>query len=158
MQEDERRAREQLQDMYHLLESSKKKIREYKLPVISDNYFVQLDEATEALREIVKELEKKPMSIEILNTRVDTARDLVFKLFNTSNELIKTAILAENAIIYGNRYRVKKQYVDEGLNKSEILFLKGEYKKSLELTLNVIDTLEPGIYKNLLNVYGKNTN
>lgn len=157
MQEDERRAREQLQDMYHLLESSKKKIREYKLPIITENYFVQLDEATEALREIVKELEKKPINIEILNTRVDTARDLVFKLFNTSNELVKTAILAENAIIYGNRYRVKKQYVDEGLNKSEILFLKGEYKKSLELTLNVIDTLEPGIYKNLLNVYGKNT-
>jgi len=94
----------------------------------------------------------------VLNTRVDTARDLVLKLFRTTKEMIKTAMFAEMAIVYGNRYRVKKQYVDEGLNKSEILFLKGEYKKSLELTLNVIDTLEPGIYKNLLNVYGKNTN
>jgi len=86
---------------------------------------------------------------------VDTARDLIFKLYNTSNEIIKTAMLAENAIIYGNRYRTKKQYVDDGLNKAELLFIKGEYKKALELTLNTIDIIEPGIYKKLLGLYEK---
>lgn len=157
MQEDEKRAREQLNDMNELLESSKSKMREYKLPLIPNNYFVELKEAAEAIREINKELDKKPINIELLNIRVDTARDLVFKLYNTSSELIKTAILAENAIIYGNRYRTKKQYVEEALNKSELLFIKGEYKKSLELTLNTIDIVEPGIYKKLLNLYEKNT-
>lgn len=157
MQEDEKRAREQLGDMSQLLDLSKIKIREYKLPVIPNNYFVQLEEATEALREIVKELDRKPINIDILNTRVDTARDLVFKVYNTSNELIKTAILAENSIIYGNKYRSKKQYIDEYLYKSELLFQKGEYKKSLELTLNTIDMVEPGIYKKMLELYEKNT-
>lgn len=157
MQEDEKRAREQLTDMTNLLESSKLKMREYKLPVIPDLYFIELKEATEALREITKELDKKPINIEILNTRVDTARDLIFKLHNTSNELIKTAMLAENAIIYGNRYRPKKQYVNDGLNKAELLFIKGEYKKSLELTLNTIDIVEPGIYKKLLGLYEKDS-
>ena len=149
MQEDEKRAREQLTDMTSLLESSKHKMREYKLPIIPNNYFIELKEANEAIREIVKELDKKPINIDVLNTRVDTARDLVFKIHNTSNELIKTAQLAETAIIYGNRYRTKKQYVDDGLNKAEILFIKGEYKKSLELSLNTIDIIEPGIYKKL---------
>lgn len=157
MQEDEKRAREQLNDMNELLESSKSKMREYKLPLIPNNYFVELKEAGEAVREINKELDKKPINIELLNIRVDTARDLVFKLYNTSNELIKTAILAENAIIYGNRYRTKKQYVEDALNKSELLFIKGEYKKSLELSLNTIDIVEPGIYKKLLSLYEKNT-
>ena len=156
MQEDEKRAREQLTDMTSLLESSKHKMREYKLPIIPNNYFIELKEANEAIREIVKELDKKPINIDVLNTRVDTARDLVFKIHNTSNELIKTAQLAETAIIYGNRYRTKKQYVDDGLNKAEILFNKGEYKKSLELSLNTIDIIEPGIYKKLLNLYEKN--
>ena len=156
MQEDEKRAREQLTDMTSLLESSKHKMREYKLPIIPNNYFIELKEANEAIREIVKELDKKPINIDVLNTRVDTARDLVFKIHNTSNELIKTAQLAETAIIYGNRYRTKKQYVDDGLNKAEILFIKGEYKKSLELSLNTIDIIEPGIYKKLLNLYEKN--
>jgi septation ring formation regulator len=153
MQEDEKRAREQLNDMTELLESSKSKMREYKLPLIPNNYFVELKEASEAIREIIRELDKRPINIDILNTRVDTARDLVFKLYNTCSELIKTAILAENAIIYGNRYRVVKQFVDEGLNKSELLFIRGEYKKSLELALNTIDIIEPGIYKKLLGLY-----
>lgn len=157
MQEDEKRAREQLEDMSELLELSKSKIREYKLPLIPDNYFVELKEAMEAIREVNKELDMKPINIDVLNTRVDTARDLIFKLNNTSTELIKTAKLVENAIIYGNRYRTKKQYVNDGLNKAEILFLRGEYKKALELTLNTIDMVEPGIYKKLSNLYEKNS-
>lgn len=157
MQEDEKRAREQLTDMENLLESSKSKMREYKLPLIPNIYFIELKEAIEALREVTKELDKKPINIDILNTRVDTARDLVFKLHNISNELVKTAILAENAIMYGNRYRAKKQYVDDGLNKAELLFIKGEYKKALELSLNTIDIIEPGIYKKLLGLYEKDS-
>lgn len=157
MQEDEKRAREQLLDMKELLEQSKSKIREYKLPLIPDSYFVELKEAIEAIMEVNKELDRKPINIDVLNTRVDTARDLIFKLYNTSNELIKSAELAENAIIYGNRYRTKKQYIDEGLNKAEVLFNKGEYKKSLEITLNTIDIIEPGIHKKLLNLYEKNS-
>ena len=78
-------------------------------------------------------------------------------MHNTSNELVKTAILAENAIMYGNRYRAKKQYVDDGLNKAELLFIKGEYKKALELSLNTIDIIEPGIYKKLLGLYEKDS-
>ena len=157
MQEDEKRAREQLDDMKRLLEISKSKIREYKLPLIPDSYFIELKEAIEAIREVNKELERKPINIDILNTRVDTARDLIFKINNTSNEIIKSAKLAENAIIYGNRYRTKKPYIEEGLNKAEMLFNKGDYKKSLELTLNTIDIIEPGIYKKLLNLYEKNS-
>ena len=155
MQEDERRAREQLGDMAQLLDMAKFKIREYKLPVLPNNYFVQLEEAIEALREVVKELDQKPINIEVLNTRVDTARDLVFKVYNNSIELIKSTILEKNTIIYGNRYRIKKQYIDESLNKAEYLFLNGEYKKSLELSLNVVDSVEPGIYKKLLELYEK---
>lgn len=155
MQDDEKRAREQLDDITELLKNSKYKIRDYKFPVIPNNYFVELKEASEGIREIIRELDRKPIDIEILNTRVDTARDLVFKFYNTSNELMKTAMMAENSIIYGNRYRSNKQYIEDGLNKAEILFTKGEYKKSLELALNTIDMIEPGIHKKLLGLYEK---
>ena len=77
MYDDELRAREQLDEIQELLNQSKVRIRGYKLPVISNDYFVQLSEANEAILEIIKELEKKPISIRTLNTRVDTARDLV---------------------------------------------------------------------------------
>jgi septation ring formation regulator EzrA len=157
MQEDEKRAREQLEEIEELLKNTKYKIRDYNVPVIPNKYYVELDEAYEGIKEIAKELSKKPINIQVLNTRVDTARDLVFKIHNTTNELLKTSMMAENAIVYGNRYRGGKQYIEEGLNKAEILFSNGEYKRSLELVLNTIDMIEPGIHKKLLGLYEKDS-
>ncbi|MGI6329758.1 MAG: septation ring formation regulator EzrA [Bacilli bacterium] len=155
MQDDEKRAKEQVNNIKALLKRSKYKIRSYKLPLLPNNYFVELKEASAAVEEINKELDRKPIDIETLNTRVDTARDLAFKLYNTTNEMMKTVMLAEMAIIYGNRYRSNKEVIDEGLKRAELAFTKGEYKKSLEITINTIEIIEPGIYRRLLNLYDK---
>lgn len=153
MREDEVRARQQLDEVKLILKESKQKIREYNLPVIPKNYFVELNEASEAIKEIVKELNKKPITISVLNTRVDTARDLVLKLFTTTKEMMKTAMFAEMAIVYGNRYRSNVDELDKCLTYSEVLFYKGEYQKSLELTINSLNRIEPGIYNKLLKLY-----
>ena len=58
MYDDEQRAREQLIEIEEFLQNSKRKIRSYKLPVITDNYFVELSEANAAIKEVIKELEK----------------------------------------------------------------------------------------------------
>lgn len=152
LKEDELRAREQLDEIKEILRKSKTQMKNYKLPVVPEHYFVELSEATEAINEITNELEKTPISIKILNTRVDTARDLVFKVYTTSKEIIKTAKMAEMAIVYGNRYRVNRE-VDEGLTKSEMSFYKGNFKLSLESAINAINIIEPGIHKRLMEEY-----
>lgn len=155
LKEDELRAREQLLEIKALLKKSKNKVNEYKLPVVSKTYYIELDEAGDAIKEVVKELDKKPISIKTLNTRVDTARDLVLKLYATSNELVKTAAMAEIAMVYGNRYRSSIKEVASGLLKAEKDFYKGDYKNSLEVVLNTLNIVEPGIHKKLLSVYDK---
>ncbi|MBE6153089.1 MAG: hypothetical protein E7166_02515 [Firmicutes bacterium] len=150
MKDDELRAREQLKEIKILLKQAKYRIREYKLPVVNNNYFIELQEANESIKEIIIELDKKPININTLNTRVDTARDLVLKLYNTTNEMIKTAKLAEMAIVYGNRYKSFNQDLENGLNTAESMFFKGDYKQSLELSINSIEEVEPGIYERLL--------
>ncbi len=154
MKEDEVRAREQLEEVKGILKESKRMIRDYNFPVIPQSYFVELNEAQAAIKEIVRELDKKPITISVLNTRVDTARDLVLKLFTTTKEMMKTAMFAEMAIVYGNRYRSSYTDLDKYLTNSEVLFYKGEYQKSLELTINALNRVEPGIYEKLLNLYG----
>lgn len=153
MKEDEIRARQQLEEIKLILKDSKYKIREYNLPIIPKNYFVELDEAQVAIKEIIKELDKKPITIEVLNTRVDTARDLVLKLYNTTKEMMKTAMFAEMAIVYGNRYRTESEELNKYLTYAEKLFYKGEYQKSLELSINSLNKIERGIYDKLLNLY-----
>jgi len=153
MYDDEIRAREQLEEIESFLKQSKDKMRSYKLPIITNNYFVQLSEANEAIEEVIKELERKPIVIKTLNTRVDTARDLVLKLYNTTNEMIKTAQLAEMAIIFGNRYRDVYNEVDSGLNEAETLFFKGEYKSALDVSIKAVSLVDENIYRKLLAVY-----
>lgn len=153
MHDDEVRARQQLEEIKMVLKDSKLQMRDYRLPVIPESYYVELNEANVAIKEIVKELDKKPITIEVLNTRVDTARDLVLKLYTKTKELMKNAMFAEKAIVYGNRYRSSKDELNEHLTLSEQLFYKGEYKKSFELTVNVLNKIEPGIYNKMLELY-----
>ena len=150
LKEDELRARDELDQIKDILSQAKEKVRSYKLPIVPKNYYVELSEATLAINEMVKELDKRPISIKTLNLRVDTARDLVLKVYNTINETIKTAKMAETAIVYGNRYRMSNREVDFGLTKAEISFNKGNFKNSLENAINAINIIEPGIHKRLL--------
>ena len=155
MYDDEQRAREQLIEIEEFLQNSKRKIRSYKLPVITDNYFVELSEANDAIKEVIKELEKKPIVIKTLNTRVDTARDIVLKLYNTTNEMIKTAELAENCMVYGNRFRSSYTDIDRGLDEARKSFFKGDYKKSLDVSIKAISLVDKNFYQELVSIYDK---
>ena len=153
MHDDEMRAREQLDEITELLKKCRAKIRHNPLPIISNNYFVELSEANDAIYEIVKELEQTPITIKTLNIRVDTARDLSLKLYGTTNEMIKTAKMSEMTIMYGNRYKPIDKDIEKGLDLAGQQFMKGNYKKSLETAIAAINIIEPDIYKKMLHLY-----
>lgn len=153
LKEDEKRAREQLDEIKYILNQAKNNMRSYKLPVTPKNFYVELSEAAASINDMVTELDKRPISIKTLNTRVDTARDLTLKVYNTVKEAVKTAKMAEAAIVYGNRYRAIYKDVELGLIKAENAFYKGNFKVSLENAINAINIVEPGIHKKLLEEY-----
>lgn len=155
LKEDEVRAHQQLDEIEQILKGSKEKINSFKLPVIPEDYYVQLNEANEAIGAMFEELNKKPISIRVLNTRVDTARDLAFKLYKTTNETIKTASLAENTIIYGNRFKPLNSTLNSGLKQAEKKFFSGNYKESLEQAINAISLVDGEIYQKLISAYQK---
>ncbi len=149
LEEDEQRAHEQLEEIKEILRKSKSRIESYKLPIIPDSYYVQLDEATVAIKEMIKEMNQKPVSIKTLNIRVDTARDLVLKLYNTSNEVVKSAAMVEVAIVYGNRYRPVNSNLDKEMTRAEELFYQGEFKRALDSLIRAINPIEPGFQNKL---------
>ena len=150
MKDDESRAKEQLQMIESLLLQSKNKLKDYKIPEIPNNYFIELREAGEAIREIIKELDKKPIVIKVLNIRVDTARDLVFKIYNKTNDLVKNVILCENLIVYGNRFKSSNEEIEKAIDEASKLFYKGSYNQAINILIktigkediNVIDRFE----------------
>lgn len=145
MKDDETRAREQLATIENLLKKAKYRLKDYKIPVIPSSYYIELTEAQDAIREIIKELDRKPIVIKILNIRVDTARDLVFKIYNKTNDMIKIASMSEKIIIYGNRYRSSYEEIDIALTKAEELFKRGKYKESLDLSMKSISFIDKNV-------------
>ncbi len=155
LKEEEKMARNELNEIKEIFIKCKGKIKNYKLPLIPKKFYVELSEASEAITILINELDQEPLSMKNIKIRVDTARDLTLKVFNTANELVKTAKMAEIAIVYGNRYRPINKDVDFNLAKAENMFYKGNYKLSLENAINAINIVEPGIYKRLLEEYGE---
>jgi len=149
MKDDETRAKEQLATIEDLLKKSKSKLKEYKIPVIPSSYYIELAEAQDAIREIIKELEKKPIVIKILNIRVDTARDLVFKIYNKTNDMIKIVNMAEEILVYGNRYRSSYEEIDIALTKAEELFKRGKYKESFDISMKSLSFVDKAIGEKL---------
>ena len=152
MYDDEQRAREQLDEIEKFLKESKRRIHSYKLPVISDKYFVELNEANEAIAEVIKELSNKPISIKTLNTRVDTARDLVLKLYKTTNDMIRKAYFTEELIVFLNRYR-ESFNIDNTLNEAETSFYKGDYNNALTTSLKAAKDVDNNMYNSLVKIY-----
>ena len=153
MKDDEVRARQQLEEIKVILKDAKYKMRDYSFPTIPDTYYVESSEAADAIKEIMKELNRKPINIATLNTRVDTARDLVLKLYAKTKEMVKNARLAETAIVYGNRYRPLDTNLDKSLSNAELLFFKGDYNKSLEISINALNKIDSGVYDKLVATY-----
>lgn len=149
LKEDEIRAREQLDEIKNILESSKEKMESFKLPIIPKDYYVELSEANDALDNMIEELNKKPISIRVLNLRVDTARDLVLKLHKNTSETIKNASLAESTIVYSNRFRFNNR-INNALNRAEDYFYEGRYSEALELAIKAVSDVNPNIYNEVM--------
>lgn len=149
LKDDEIRAREQLDEIKNILESSKEKMESFKLPIIPKDYYVELSEANDALDNMMDELNKKPISIRVLNLRVDTARDLVLKLHKNTSETIKNASLAESTIVYSNRFRYNNK-INNALNRAEDYFYEGRYSEALELAIKAVSDVNPNIYNEVM--------
>ena len=139
--DDEKRAHTELKEMKELLKKCKNRIRNYKLPVIHDSYFIYEEEAVDAISEVEKEIANKPIVIKNLNMRVETARDLTLKLYKLVDDMIKYAYFTEMLVVYGNKYRDKKE-IDKNLTKVENLYYDGNYKESFDLVMKTIKSFD----------------
>ena len=145
MYEDEQRAREQLNEIENLLRDSKCILNKYKFPSINKELYVEIKEANEAVYEVIKELKEKPIKINTLNTRVDTARDLALKVYTHVNDMLKKMEIIEELIVFANKYRSDSEMINENLNKASNFFFQGNYNKSLELLEKTLGNKIPNI-------------
>ena len=140
---DEDRAKTQLIKLQVVLNEVEVKVLEYQLPAIASSYKDDLKAGRERIAAIKKLLEEIPLNIDKLNKTLDEAIDFIYTFYNNVNNVVGMAIMVENAIVFGNKYRSTYSTVDRDLSKAEFSYLNGEYTKALTMAISCMETLFP---------------
>lgn len=147
----EKRALDELDNINIVLLEIKSEIKNKHLPMINESYKDYIQDSYQKADEILNFTRQRPIDLERLSTQVDAARDVIYKLYDNVHNLIVTAEMVEDAIIFGNRYRSSFLEVNTELTKAELLFRNGEYTKALSTAVDIIEKIRPGSYEMLIN-------
>ena len=147
---DESRAKKQLTKLQLILNEVRLNTSMKQLPSISDSFETDLEEGEKKIADVQKILDTTPLNVEKLNDSLQEAIDFIYKLYSNASNLVGVAVMVENAIVFGNRFRSSYPALDSDLNKAEICFQNGEYTRALKIAIQAIETLHPGIYEKLV--------
>lgn len=139
----ELRAKTQLMKLQVVLNEVEVKVLEYHLPTIADSYNDDLASGRVKIAKIKEQLAMVPIDIDELNTTLDDAIDFIYKFYNNVNNIVGMAIMVENAIVFGNKYRSTYPEVERDLSKAEFSYLNGEYTKALTMAISCMERLFP---------------
>lgn len=147
----EKRALNELDNINIVLLEIKSEIRNKHLPMISESYQDYIQDSYQKADAILNFIRKRPIDLNNLSYQVDAARDVIYKLYDNIHNLIVTAEMVEDAIVYGNRYRSSFLEVNTELTKAELLYRNGEYTKALATAVDIIEKIRPDSYEMLIN-------
>lgn len=125
-------------------------IKNEHLPLVNDSYRDYIADSYNKVEEIKRFKTHKPVVLNELCAKVEGARDVIYKLYDNVHNMIVTAGMVEDAIVYANRYRSMFLEVNTELTKAEVLFRNGEYRNALQVAVDILERLEPGKYEELI--------
>lgn len=154
----EQRAINELENINIVLLEIKSEIKNKHLPMINESYKDYIQDSYDKAAQIQAYRQNRPVELSELSKKVDGARDVIYKLYDNVHNLIVTAEMVEEAIVFGNRYRSTFLEVNTELTKAEVLFRNGEYTKALSTAVDIIEKIQPGSYEELIKKSSKKSN
>lgn len=152
----EQRAIDELDSINIVLLEIKSEIKNTHLPSISEKYVDYIDEAYQRADNIQTLRNTLPINLETLTKQADEARDIIYQLYENVHNLVITANMVEETIVYGNRYRSDFLEVNTELTKAELLFRNGEYSEALRIAVDIVEKIQPGFNEQLTSKSSKN--
>lgn len=144
---DEERAKKQLLKLHLIMNEIQVKIRKHRLPTISNEYEGDVRKAYEYIKTIEGLLEEAPLNTILLSSTLTEAIDYIYLLYNNVNNLVGMAIMVENTIVFGNKFRSSFIDIDSELTRAELNFRNGEYTQALTIAMNAIEKLNLESYE-----------
>lgn len=148
---DEERAKKQLVKLQLIVNEIRVKMSKHRLPSVSQKYEDDLHKGSMMIKDIHVILDNSPLDVKRLNSELRVAIDYIYTLYNSVNNLVGMAIMVENTIVFGNRYRSSYPDIDSELTRAELCFRNGQYTKALKIGIQCIEKMHPGAYEKLIN-------
>lgn len=147
---DEERAKKQMVKLQLILNEIRVKMSKHRLPNVSQKYKDDLHKGEDMLKDMQIVLDHSPLDVKQLNGLLKTAIDYIYTLYNDVNNLVGMAIMVENTIVFGNRYRSTYADIDSELTRAELCFRNGQYTKALKIGIQCIEKIHPGAYEKMM--------
>lgn len=147
---DESRAKKQLVKLQLILNEVCLNAATRNLPSVSSQFDEDIKQAEDMISRVQVVLSHSPLDVPTLNSDLQDAIDFVYKLYNNANNLIGVAVMVENAIVFGNRFRSTYPSMNTDLTRAELCFQNGEYTRALKIAIQAIENLHPGTYEKLI--------
>lgn len=147
---DESRAKKQLVKLQLILNEVRLNAATRNLPSVSSQFDEDIKQAEGMISRVQVVLSHSPLDVPTLNSDLQDAIDFVYKLYNNANNLIGVAVMVENAIVFGNRFRSTYPSMNTDLTRAELCFQNGEYTRALKIAIQAIENLHPGTYEKLI--------
>lgn len=146
----ESRAKKQLVKLQLILNEVRLNAATRNLPSVSSQFDEDIKQAEDMISRVQVVLSHSPLDVPTLNSDLQDAIDFVYKLYNNANNLIGVAVMVENAIVFGNRFRSTYPSMNTDLTRAELCFQNGEYTRALKIAIQAIENLHPGTYEKLI--------
>lgn len=147
---DEERAGKQLLKLQLIMNEMQVKIHKHRLPSISNSYHNDMEKAYEYVHCIENLLKETPLNVPFLNSSLNEAIDFIYKLYNNVNNIVGMAIMVENTIVFGNKYRSSYPDIDSELTRAELCYRNGEYTQALTIAIATIEKIFPTTYEQMI--------
>ncbi|MGW7981473.1 septation ring formation regulator EzrA [Staphylococcus xylosus] len=149
LREDEAEAEDNILRVQSKKEEVYRKLLASNLPSVPERFIIMKNEIDYEVREVNKKFSVRPIHVKQLKDKVSKVVLQMNKFEDEATDVLVNAVYAEILIEYGNRYRKDSSNIDKSLNEAERLFKNNRYKRSIEISEQALESVEPGVTKQI---------
>lgn len=145
------------QEIYNI----KRTVERQNLPGLSEDYLEYFFMVSDEVDKLNDDLTQDRINMDDITKQLIMTQEDLDDLKDKTNDLIDSALLAEQLLQYANRYRHSHPEVQNAINQANHLFNeKYLYKEAVDVLASTLDKVEPGAYQKVEKSYfdSKNNN
>ncbi|MCL0311594.1 hypothetical protein M2S00_00495 [Apilactobacillus sp. TMW 2.2459] len=159
LNDEEKKARESIQQFELNLLKMQREIDKLNLPGVKSSYLEKYDTLRKRVKSLSKDINQDRISMDFINKKVSLIYDDMQKLLKETHFIADNVILSERLMQYSNHYKNNNDNISVALEQSKKYFYENyEYDKSLQIISTALEKVEPGILQRIQSEYDKEKN